>query len=160
MKQSPSWDLVALSLASSNGPTTRSTATRHPPISTEARLARATRFSRAAAVPWPPGATRRQLIISNGWRAGERYAWIIANGAQLVAVYRTDTRDEFDDLLRYFTHELVFAAAGSAGAFVTWAIGAVKSPLPPPPPEGSGFPAYYVDEVMAAAWQLDATSRP
>ncbi len=127
-----------------------------PPVSTAARQARAIPYVRTTTrTVWPAGSTRRQLVISGGWR-GERYAWLIADGTRFVAVYRAGTRAELDELVEKFIHEMVFETVGSPTDKTEWGIaGAIKVPLPPPPPEPGGFPWDYVDTVMAAAWRLD-----
>jgi hypothetical protein len=112
-------------------------------------------YSRDTAITWPRDTTRRQLVISGGWQPDERFAWLIADGTKVIAVYRTTTQDELDELVAKVTRGLVFATVGSPDDKNSWGIaGAIKIPDPPPPPEPGGFPEYYVDRVMTAAWRL------
>jgi hypothetical protein len=127
-----------------------------PPISAAVRQVKATPYVRATTrTAWPATTKRRQLVISGGWRADEGFAWFIADGTKVVAVYRTTTKDDLDDLVAKFTRDMVFTTVGSPTDKASWGIAGVIQPPPPPPPEPGGFPWDYIERVHAAAWRLD-----
>jgi len=158
------WGLLALSLAACPAPTGTtqpSTQERMPPISAEVRAAKAVPYSRTVALAWPREATRRQLVISGGWQPDERFAWLIADGTKLVAVYRLATREDLNDLLAKIAQSEISATTGGFNDQRSWVIaGAIPVPDPPPPPEPGGFPWDYVQRVMAAAWRGAQVSQP
>ena len=154
LKRTPIWALVALSLAAC-APTAATP--KRPPISTTTLQARPVAYVRATALTaWPAGSTRRELIISGGWQPDERYAWFIADGKEVVAVYRTTTKEDLEEIARKFVQDMVFTTVSNPLDKTSWGIaGAIKIP-PPPEPEPGGMPPWYVDKVMTTAWRLDA----
>lgn len=154
--------LLALSLTACpppGGGTTTPTQERPPPVSVEALAAKPVPYARTVTPTWPRETTRRQLVISGGWQPGESFAWLIADGTKVVAVYRV-TREDMSDLLVKIGQQMVFTSVGTDNKS-DWVIaGAVKVPDPPPPPEPGGFPGDYVERVMAAAWRATQVSQP
>jgi hypothetical protein len=156
-KRTSIWALMALSLAACGGAMTAQPQSqpRPQPPSPEALEAKAVPYARDTTIAWPRTFTRRQLVISDGWQRDERFTWLIADGTKVVAVYRTGTQEEFNDLHAKLARDLVFATQGSPGDKASWgSAGAIKIPDPPPPGPGGGFPKVYVDAVMTTAWRI------
>ena len=172
MKRTPIWALLALLLAACPAPTGTAqpgtgTQERLPPLSAEARQAKPVPYSRTVALTWPRDARKLQLVISGGWQPDERFAWMIADGTKLVAVYRLGTREDLSDLLVKLAQGSIYATTGGVQDTRSWSIaGAVPLPNPPPPPEPGGFPPEYLERVFAGVPRRadqparDAVERP
>jgi hypothetical protein len=107
-----------------------------------------------------PASTKHvQLVITGGATRDEHYAWLIANGTDVIGVFRASSSEVAD---------VIGAAAGAARVAVASplqtasfvAIGTIYAPPPPPPPHGKPpfFPPIYVEDVMRLAWNVSHTA--
>jgi hypothetical protein len=101
---------------------------------------------------WPASVTHGQLIITRGYDTDERFAWVIAEGTEVIAVYRC-TPGEIGDVVDAATLP-VRAAVGNPTQDAAWSIlGSTDAPGPPRPPHV--FPGPYVERVMRRAWSVN-----
>jgi hypothetical protein len=114
-----------------------------------------------AAIVVPPSVKHVQLIITRGWAADERYAWLVFNGTELLGVYRS-ANDDIAPLVEAII-KATYATAGTPFDEISFhMMGSIKPPPPPPPPDPGGipglverFPRTYVEGVLRAAWNLN-----
>ena len=107
------------------------------------------------ALEWPANAESVALIITRGWDPDEHFAWLIANGSDVVAVYRANAR-ELDDVIDQAMRTARTRVAGGGGvggnsaSFVM--LGTIYVPGPKGPPHViPGWPAQYLDDIYNAA---------
>ena len=114
---------------------------RPPALSAEARQVRAVAYSADAVVAWPRDARRRQLIISNGSRRGEHFAWLVADGTRVVSLYALRDQADLDSMIVRVGRNLVGTAPSSPFDSASWGIaGTIVIPDPPDPPGPGGYP--------------------
>ena len=157
----PIWILMACAVtacaARAAGPTTVA-----PPPSQQVLATKVVAWSRDAAPRALPAQARRvQLIITPGWAEDEHFAWLIANGTELVAVFHSTTtqRSEIVEVVS----RLVMPTAGTPVDKLGFGVLGSVTPKPPPPPYPGGIPGLeverlprsYVQGVFQLAWNLN-----
>lgn len=124
-----------------------------------ARSAKPVAWSARAPEDRPWRITKRlQLVTSPGRTRGEHFAWVIANGNQLLRVYQVSSRAELAALVGAVSLDRIDYAEGSAyDNPANWGVAGsiIKIPPPPPPPEPGGFPLFYLEQVFDAAQAMD-----
>lgn len=106
---------------------------------------------------------RVQLIITPGWVKDEHVAWLIANGTEVLEVFRCTSleRAELTDIANRTTLPTLKDPVDHISFSV---LGSINKP-PPPPPDPGGIPGglqvaklprVYVQNVLDAAWNLNA----
>jgi len=119
------------------------------------------------AIPWqqrdprtplvPASVKQLQLILTPGWDKDEHVAWLIADGTEVIAAYRS-TGNDLGELVDAVTK--TYVASASPANKMTFVMMGSYTPRPPPPPPGPGgmpgiFPQIYVEEVMRTAWNVN-----
>jgi hypothetical protein len=132
-----------------------STGASGPPATRAALDARPVVWKRDSSVALLPTSIRRlQIVITRGWSAGERYAWLISDGTDVIRVYRcasTEVSEVIDAAMR-----TVYPTVGSPLDKISFGVvGSIHAPPPPPPPDPGGFPGIYVQQVMHTAWGMN-----
>jgi len=134
-----------------------------PPLSPRVFAARVVPWDGREVAPLalPALAKRVQLIITPGWAADEHFAWLIADGTDVVLVYRC-TASQRAEIVE--TANRVFVpVAGSPLDKASWIILGSTKPPPPPPPDPGGhdggrveyLPRVYVQNVVNTAWEIN-----
>src|SRR5262245_36649346 len=98
-------------------------AQRPPPVSAQARAAKPVDWARRdpTARPWRAPGKRVQMVVSHGWAAGEYYAWFVANGSDVLAVFRC--RDgELSQVAAEYMGDMTRAEVGSPADALSWGI--------------------------------------
>lgn len=126
-----------------------------PKPSREALAAKPIDWSKrtAGAVLVPSSVKHLQLVITPAWKDGEQFAWLVSEGTDVVAVYRS-TGKELGELVGEVIQRS-FASKETVldkRSFVI--LGSFKGP-PPPPPDPGGLPGPYVESVLDAAFRLN-----
>lgn len=113
---------------------------------------------RGPAVALPASAKHLQLIITPGWAKDERFAWVIADGNDVVVVHRT-TSDDLGDYIEAIARSIYAKPGSSLDRRSVTVMGAYKPPPPPPPPDPGGgprpFPRIYVETLLQAAFNVN-----
>jgi hypothetical protein len=100
-----------------------------------------------------PSSTKHlQLVVTPGWTKQEHFAWLIAEGTEVVTVYRSTNKDLGEILGEVLQRYFPSSSFQDTRSFVI--LGSIKGP-PPPPPDPGGFPVPYVESVLAAAFRLN-----
>jgi hypothetical protein len=116
----------------------------------------------ARPIPWKSGSLELvpttiqhlQVVVTPGFRRGEKFAWFTAGGSDVVVVFRA-TSDDVDEMTNELNRRYL-PAQGAPGDKRSWAIfGTFKGPGGPPPPDPGGFPGPYVEMVMRVAFDLN-----
>ena len=129
-----------------------------PPITPELREVRAVTYTFESPIVWPRDAKRRQVILVAGARAGDYYAWMVADGTRVGSVFFLQGQPDVDNLVLRLGRTLVATTASSPLDQQSWGI-AGTIVIPDPPPQGpGGFPELYIQRVMNTAWYLDRSA--
>lgn len=142
---------VAACAARSPGPTAMTA----PPATRAALEARPVVWAerdRSAAL-FPRTIRRLQIVVTPGWAEGERYAWVISNGTDVIRVFRARTT-EIGDIVDTAVRTVYPTTGTPLDQLSIGVLGSIHTP-PPPPPDPGGFPGGYVEEVMRTAWGID-----
>jgi hypothetical protein len=142
--------LVAACAAQAGRPGTVATA---PPANRAALEAKAVAWTRTSAELFPRSPARVQIVITPGWADGQHYAWLIANGTDVIRVYRS-TGSEISDIVDAAIRTVYPTTGTPLDQLSIGIVGSFHKP-PPPPPDPGGFPEAYVQEVMRTAWGID-----
>lgn len=109
----------------------------------------------------PTTAKHVQLILSPGWDKEEHYAWVFADGTELIAVYRVTGEQRTEAL--DFAGGLVMPTKGTPlDKYGFGVLGSIVRPNPPSPPDPGGdgglvsrLPRAYVEGIVGSAWNLN-----
>lgn len=125
----------------------------------EARAITATEWSKrdASAPLWPETATRVQIVVTNGWSAGEHFMWVIAEGTKPVAVYRVGASD-LSDMRSRLADYVKAEGMNPLLSISNGGQGIILGPPPPPPIGPNGVPLTVVKAVIDYATHLDRES--
>ena len=116
----------------------------------------------ARPIPWKTGSLQLvpetighlQVVITDGFRRGQNFAWFIAGGRDVVVVFAISSGDV--DEMNNELNERYFSEGGLPGDRRSYVIlGAIKGPGNPPDPGPGGFPELYVVMVMRAAFEAN-----
>jgi hypothetical protein len=126
-----------------------------PQIPRSAFAAKPAAWSRTSleALTVPKTAKHLQLIVTPGWAKGEHFAWLIADGTEVLAVYRTLT-SELGEVIDEASHRYFSNVPSIIDSRSFVILGSYKPP-PPPPPDPGGFPGGYVQSIMLTAQALN-----
>src|ERR1041385_3606749 len=118
----------------------------------------------APPMAFPAAARRVQLVITPGWGKNEHVAWVVANGTDVVSVYRLTSTDRVD-LIDHALRTLMQENQGIEDHLSWYILGSIKPPPPPPGPGPGGepgpdvlvsnLPRTYVDSVMQTVWNMN-----
>jgi hypothetical protein len=129
-----------------------------PPITPDLREVRAVTYTSETAIVWPRDARRRQVILVAGARAGDYYAWMVADGTRVGSVFFLQGQPDVDNLIWRLGRTLVGSTMSSPLEQASWGI-AGTIVIPDPPPQGpGGFPELHIQRVMDTAWYLDRSA--
>lgn len=102
---------------------------------------------------FPRSIGRLQIVVTPGWAEGERYAWVVSNGTDVIRVFRARTT-EIGDIVDTAIRTIYPTTGTPLDQLSIGVLGSIHAP-PPPPPDPGGFPGAYVQEVMRTAWGID-----
>jgi hypothetical protein len=124
-----------------------------PPASRAALEAKPVAWTRTSAELFPKSLGRLQIVITPGWADGEHYAWLIANGTDVIRVYRSRSQ-EIGEIIDAAVRTVYPTVGTPLDSLSIGVVGSIHKP-PPPPPDPGGFPELYVQDVMRTAWGID-----
>jgi hypothetical protein len=113
--------------------------------------------SRDRAAVLPASVHHIQVVIAPGWTAGEHNVFVVAEGRELLAVYRA-TQAELSEVVAEVGHRYYPTVGTPLDEYEFIINGSFRQPPPPPPPFHDQIPAAYVREVLTNAYQLNQSS--
>lgn len=105
------------------------------------------------AVLFPKSIRRLQIVVTPGWAEGERYAWVISGGTDVIRVFRARS-NEIGDIVDTAIRTVYPTVGTPLDQLSVGVLGSIHTP-PPPPPDPGGFPGTYVQQVMRTAWGMN-----
>lgn len=108
---------------------------------------------------WRKTTQRLQVVVTRTWDPKAYFVWFIENGTTPLHVFRA-TENELSSVFVDIMRDMTMATVDIPGSYaIVGSQGAVKKPIPDPPP-GPIYPEKYVDQVLDLAWQSNISQGP